>query len=138
MEYRTLWSGVSVVLILRFYPERVETKRCNGVEGMFGPLQSRLERNEGNRVVAYRIFRLPLGRPVQQPTKFELALNLKSAKALEIVFPPGLPAAAAEVIERIYCSACTLFVAAHECPNGGVERYFTIVERISSWRLAPP
>jgi hypothetical protein len=64
MEYRTLWGGVSVALILRFYPERVETKRCNGV-------------------VAYRIFRLPLRRPVQHPTKFELAL--KSAKALEIV-----------------------------------------------------
>jgi hypothetical protein len=27
MEYRTLWGGVSVALILRFYPERVETKR---------------------------------------------------------------------------------------------------------------
>jgi len=28
MEYRTLWGGVSVALILRFYPERVETKEA--------------------------------------------------------------------------------------------------------------
>src|SRR5216684_2344149 len=34
MEYRTLWGGVSVALILRFYPERVETKRGNGAQGM--------------------------------------------------------------------------------------------------------
>jgi len=30
MKYRTLWDGVSVALILRFYPERVEAKRGNG------------------------------------------------------------------------------------------------------------
>src|SRR5262249_15077486 len=30
MECRTLWDGVSVALILRFYSDRVETKRCNG------------------------------------------------------------------------------------------------------------
>src|SRR5262249_32678925 len=30
MEYRKLWDGVSVALILRFYSDRVETKRCNG------------------------------------------------------------------------------------------------------------
>src|SRR5207245_7864860 len=34
MEYRTLWDGVSVAFILRFYPERVETKRGNGAQGM--------------------------------------------------------------------------------------------------------
>src|SRR6266436_1131782 len=32
MEYRTLWGGVSVAPILRFYPERVETKRGNGAQ----------------------------------------------------------------------------------------------------------
>jgi hypothetical protein len=34
MEYRTLWGGVSVALILRFYSESVETKRGNGAQGM--------------------------------------------------------------------------------------------------------
>ena len=96
------YRGQIGVVALRNRLPAISTAREYAEAGLlltYGPdLQDQFRRSA---VLVDKIFKgaKPADLPVEQPTKFELVINLKTAKALGIILPPAMLARADEVIE---------------------------------------
>jgi putative ABC transport system substrate-binding protein len=102
--YGLLWTarGQAIELAIKYrlptiFP--VASMASEGALMAYGPSLA-----EGARSAAYYVDKIlkgakPADLPVEQPTKFELVINLKTAKTLGLTIPPSLLLRADQVIE---------------------------------------
>jgi putative ABC transport system substrate-binding protein len=96
--HRQLIIERAAVLRLPAIYQWPETAKEGGYAA-YGPSFAQMGRQNAQQLAKVLRGTKPAELPVQQPTKFELVINLKTAKALGLTIPPSLLARADEVIE---------------------------------------
>ena len=96
--HRQLIIERAAVLRLPAIYQWPETAKEGGFAA-YGPSFAQVGRQNAHQLASVLRGTKPSELPVQQPTKFELTINLKTAKALGLTVPPSLLARADEVIE---------------------------------------
>jgi putative ABC transport system substrate-binding protein len=89
------WATKNHLPVISFYREFVEA----GALIAYGPSIREMYRRAAYFVDKILKGTKPADLPVEQPTKFELVINLKTAKALGLTIPPSLLQRADEVIQ---------------------------------------
>jgi putative tryptophan/tyrosine transport system substrate-binding protein len=93
--------GITGFAADRRMPAVYPTREFAEVDGLisYGPSLFDVYRRAAGHVDKILKGANPADLPVEQPTKFELVINLKTAKALGLIIPSALLALADEVIE---------------------------------------
>jgi putative tryptophan/tyrosine transport system substrate-binding protein len=100
--FMTVNRKLIISLVIHYRIPAVYTFRYFAAEGgliSYGSVTDDLFSRAGSYVDRILRGEQPADLPVQQPTKFELVINLKTSKSLGLTIPPNLLALADEVIE---------------------------------------